>query len=452
MNRPNIVLVMSDDQGWGQTGYYNHPVLKTPQLDAMVENGLRFDRFYSGAPNCSPTRSTVLTGRSNDRTGVHDHGFPLRLQEKTVVQAFKDAGYTTGHFGKWHLSGFRGPGVPVLAGDPRNPGAFGFDEWLSVTNFFDRDPLMSRKGVFEEFKGDSSEIAVDEALKFIRLQNDAGNPSFTVIWYGSPHAPWIAGPEDTQDFSHLSEIEQNHYGELAAMDRSIGNLRQTLREMEIEDNTLVWFNSDNGGLKQFGPETVGGLRGWKGDMYEGGLRVPAVIEWPAGIKNPRVTNYPAGTVDIFATLIDICGIDDSVLTKPQDGISLKPLFEGEIGPRKEPLPFRHKGRGALIDNDWKVVMPDVSGDDVELYNLVDDASETTDLADTQAELASKMKDTLVEWSRSVDASNEGKDYPEGEITIENPPRRDWVEDASYAPYLDALKERPEYRDRIIEAS
>jgi len=452
MDRPNIVVVMSDDQGWGQVGYYNHPILKTPHLDAMAENGLRFDRFYAGAPNCSPTRSTVMTGRSNDRTGVHDHGFALRLQEKTVVQAFKDAGYTTGHFGKWHLSGFRGPGVPILAEDPRNPGVFGFDEWLSVTNFFDRDPLMSRKGVFEEFKGDSSEIAVDEALKFIGAQNDAGNPSFTMIWYGSPHAPWIAGPEDTQDFSHLSDIEQNHYGELAAMDRSIGNLRGSLQEMGIADNTLVWFNSDNGGLPPFGPDTVGGLRGWKGDMYEGGLRVPAIIEWPAGIQDPRVTSYPAGTVDMFATLIDICGIDDSVLIQPQDGISLKPLFEGEIGQRKEPLPFRHKDRGALIDNDWKVVMLDVNGDDVELYNLADDTNETTDLADNQAEIANRMKEALVEWSRSVDASNAGKDYPEGEITIENPPRRDWVDDASYAPYLNELKERPEYRDRIIEAS
>ncbi|MCZ6635394.1 MAG: sulfatase-like hydrolase/transferase [bacterium] len=449
-NRPNIVLVMADDQGWGQTGYYDHPILKTSNLDEMAENGLRFDRFYAGAPNCSPTRSTVMTGRSNDRTGVFDHGYALRLQEKTVVQAFQQAGYTTGHFGKWHLSGFRGPGAPILAEDPRHPGHFGFDEWLSVTNFFDRDPLMSRKGVFEEFEGDSSDVAVGEAIQFIQAQEDAGKPSFTVIWYGSPHAPWIAGPEDKQDFGHLSDIEQNHYGELAAMDRSIGTLRGALREMGIAQNTLVWFCSDNGGLKPFGPATVGGLRGWKGTMFEGGLRVPAIIEWPDGIPNPRITSYPAATMDMFPTLIDICGIDESVLIHPQDGISLKPLFGGEIGPRETPLPFRHTGRGALIDNDFKIILEDVYGDEVQLYNLAEDANETTNLAEDQPEVADRMKKILVEWSRTVDASNEGRDYSEGKITIPNPPRRDWIEDTSYAPYLEQLKERPEYKDRILQ--
>ena len=150
LTRPNIILVMTDDQGWGQTGYYNHPVLKTPNLDQMATNGLRFERFYAGAPNCSPTRATVLTGRSNDRTAVFNHGFPLRRQEVSITQVLRQAGYATGHFGKWHLNGFTGPGAPILAQDPRNPGNFGFDEWLSVTNFYEMNPLMSRNGEFIE--------------------------------------------------------------------------------------------------------------------------------------------------------------------------------------------------------------------------------------------------------------------------------------------------------------
>ena len=178
---PNIVLVMADDMGWGQTGYYNHPILKTPNLDAMAAKGLRFDRFYAGAPVCSPTRASVLTGRTNDRTGVESHGYALRRQERTVAQALRNAGYATGHFGKWHLNGLRGPGVPVLASDDHNPGEFGFDQWLSVTNFFDRNPIMSRNGDFEEFKGDSSEIIVAEALKFIGQQAKANTPFLTVI-------------------------------------------------------------------------------------------------------------------------------------------------------------------------------------------------------------------------------------------------------------------------------
>ena len=247
--RPNIVLIMSDDQGWGQTGYYDHPILKTPNLDAMERNGLRFDRFYAGAPVCSPTRASVMTGRSNDRCGVFSHGCPLCLQEKTIAQAMQSAWYSTGHFGKWHLSGFMGPGAPILEENPRHPGHFGFDHWLSVTNFFDRDPLMSRLGSFEEFEGDSSDVAMEQAIHFIRTEHARGNPFFTVIWYGTPHSPWIAGEDDKVDFAQLSDIEQNHYGELVAMDRSIGALRLALRELQIEEDTLVWFNSDNGGIK-----------------------------------------------------------------------------------------------------------------------------------------------------------------------------------------------------------
>src|SRR5688500_11868579 len=144
--RPHIILVMADDMGWGETGYRNHPVLRTPNLDAMAGAGLRFDRSYAGAPNCSPTRASVMTGRSNDRCGVENHGYALRGQEKTVAQALRDAGYTTAHFGKWHLNGISGPGAPVLAGDDHSPSHFGFDEWLSVTNFFDLDPIMGRLG------------------------------------------------------------------------------------------------------------------------------------------------------------------------------------------------------------------------------------------------------------------------------------------------------------------
>ena len=278
--KPNVVLVMADDQGWGQMGYMNHPALKTPHLDAMSENGLRLDRFYAGGPVCSPTRATVLTGRTHDRTGVFDHGYALRSQEKTLGQAMKRAGYATGHFGKWHLNGLRGPGAPIFKEDSHHPGAFGFDEWLSVTNFFDRNPIMSRKGKIEEYSGDSSEIIVDEALKFIKANATANKPFFTVIWYGTPHDPWTAAKADKKSFTKLSQKAQEHYGELVAMDRSIGTLRKGLREMGVAQNTLVWFMSDNGGLPRLDPPTTGGLRSFKGSMYEGGLRVPAIIEWP----------------------------------------------------------------------------------------------------------------------------------------------------------------------------
>src|SRR5690606_22657364 len=131
-----------------------------------------------------------------------------------------------------------------------------------------------------------------EALRFIEKEKDNGKPLFVVIWYGSPHAPWRAYETDKKSFAGLDENAQNHYGELVKMDKSIGDLRNGLRSMKLEENTLVWFNSDNGGLPNFGPETVDGLRGYKSKIYEGGLRVPCIIEWPAEIIS-RITDYPA---------------------------------------------------------------------------------------------------------------------------------------------------------------
>ncbi len=445
---PNIVLVMADDQGWGQTGYYDHPVLKTPHLDAMAANGLRFDRFYAGGPVCSPTRATVLTGRTHDRTGVFSHGYALRDQEKPLPRAMKAAGYATGHFGKWHLNGLRGPGVPILGHDTHNPGAFGFDTWLSVTNFFDLDPVMSRQGKFEEFKGDSSEIIVDEALKFIAKQVAAQKPFFTVIWYGTPHSPWMALDKDQKPFGKLSEKSRKHYAELVAMDRSIGALRKGLRKLKVAENTLVWFTSDNGGLPGFEPSTTGGLRNFKGSMYEGGLRVPAILEWPNGVK-PRVTSHPAGAVDIFPTLAQIVGLPSSSMLQPQDGLSLVPLLAKETGSRTKPLIFQSNARMAVIDNDWKLLSQPGRGGSTknELYNLAMDKAEASNLFTEKPDLADKLGKQLAAARKSIEASVAGKDYPSGKLNPQ-PPRIFWTELEDYRPHFKDWKDRPEYQSRL----
>ncbi len=450
-SRPHIVLVMADDMGWGQTSYNGHPVLKTPNLDAMAAAGLRFDRFYAGAPNCSPTRAAVMTGRSNDRTGVQNHGYALRLQEKPLPRALRDAGYATGHFGKWHLNGYKGPGAPILAEDDHNPGAFGFDEWLSVTNFFDRDPLLSRKGKFEEHKGDSSEIIVAEALKFMAAQRAGGKPIFTVIWYGSPHSPFGAADPDRAAFAALPALSQHHHGELVAMDRSIGTLRRGLRELGLADNTLLWFCSDNGGLPEITPSTVGPLRGFKNTLYEGGLRVPGLVEWPAVIKAPRATSYAAGVVDIFPTIADLVGLPESALLKPLDGLSLRPVFTAtaEIGPRSQALPFRHTRRAAWIEQRYKLVTPDVfAAQTFELYDLETDPAEKNDLAASRPELLARLRAALLAWQASVEKSVAGRDYPEGVVSPKEPPSRDWTTAPEYAPHLAQLARRPEYQSAL----
>ena len=444
--QPHIILVMADDMGWGQTGYYNHPVLKTPNLDAMAKAGLRFDRFYAGAPNCSPTRATVMTGRTNDRTGVANHGVPLRPQEKTIAQALKQAGYTTGHFGKWHLNGLRGPGAPILKDDIRSPAEFGFDEWLSVTNFFDMNPILSREGSFEEYEGDSSEIVVDQAIDFLKRHHQAG-PTFTVIWYGTPHSPFMSYEKDRQQFAKLDDKSSSHYAELVAMDRSIGTLRTALRTLKIAKNTLLWFNSDNGGLNGIKPGTVGGLRGFKNTVYEGGLRVPAVIEWPNGIRESRITEFPACTMDIYPTLVKAAGAESSTIV--QDGMDLTPLFSKEQGRRDKPIGFRHTGRTAWIDNNLKLVRPNAKNPPVfELYDLDKDPQESTNLFRQKALVAAPMMQAWATWNASVEASVAGKDYPEGSVVPPDPGPRTWPQMEEYAPYLEEWKNRPEFKRYI----
>ena len=448
-DRPNVVLVMADDQGWGQTGYYNHPILKTPNLDAMAASGLRFDRFYAAGPVCSPTRASVLTGRTHDRTGVLAHGYALHRQERTIARAMQQAGYATGHFGKWHLNGVRGPGVPVLASDPHHPGHFGFEHWLTVTNFFDRNPLLSRMGKFEPFQGDSSEVIVAEALKFIEQAQADDRPFLTVIWYGSPHSPWVAGEQD--QIPGEDTRSAHHHGELVAMDRSIGTLRAGLKRMGVDQKTLVWFCSDNGGLKGVGHDSVGGLRGNKGSLWEGGVRVPAIIEWPAGIK-PRITRHPASTMDILPTLVDLVGLPEDSMLGRVDGMSLKPLLSAETGPRTRPIPFHYRGQAALIDNDLKIISGKSGSGTYQLFDLKSDRTESRDLSSQRPADLQRLRRKLETLVASVADSRSGADYPEGRVTREGPHGRFWYAIPEYQPFLKGWAARPEYRNWVNRQS
>ena len=443
IERPNIIFVMADDMGWGQTGYRNHPVLKTPNLDAMANNGLRFERFYAGGPVCSPTRASMLTGRSHDRTGVLSHGYALRTQEKTIAQALQKAGYTTGHFGKWHLNGHRGPGAPIFADDIRSPGKFGFDEWLSISNFFDMNPILSRNGKFEEFQGDSSEIIVNEAVKFLDQHRKSNKPMFAVVWYGNPHSPFKALPQDKAEFPGLNEASSNHYGELVAMDRSIGTLRAKLREFGMEKNTLLVFCSDNGGLPNIEPDTVGGLRGHKGSVFEGGIRVPGIIEWPQTIR-PRVTHYPACVMDLFPTVQEIVGLPDTAMNKPLDGISLMPLFKSDLTERSASIGFRYAAKRAMVGDRYKILTEKIDAGKFQLYDIVNDPNEAEELSLKEPTIFEKLKKQLLDWDASVDSSFQGKDYAEGLVTPSDPEPINWYDAPQYQPYLEQWKNRWEY--------
>ncbi len=451
----NVVLMMADDQGWGETGYYGHPHVKTPVLDEMSRTGLRLDRFYSGAPNCTPTRATVMTGRHANRSGAFAPNWSTRPEEITIAQILKQAGYRTGHFGKWHLGA-------VKQASPLNPNRMGFDEYLSHDNFFEMDPPLSRNGAPPVImRGESSEIIVEEAVQFARKVHAEGNPFFIVVWFGSPHGPYSGTEQDVSLYRDVPNDEmRRRFAEITAMDRSIGRFRDALKELGVTNNTLLWFNSDNGiPVAKEEDSFNGGWRGHKGDVYEGGLRVPAIIEWPDVITSPRVSTMPCVTSDILPTLLDLLNLRHPAPERPLDGISLRSLITGDdsqdrntpIGFWKYPASgenkngrwvseelsrgttpttrnpaidftnFKHPtaktrdfgGSAAWTDNRYKLVSnPGKQGrpGSVELYDLQDDPKEANDVSATHPEIVGRMKRELEEWQRSVEQSLTGSDY------------------------------------------
>ena len=447
--KPNIILCMADDQGWGDMAYNGHPILKTPNFDAMAASALRFDRFYAAAPVCSPTRGSVMTGRHPNRFGCFKWGHTLRPQELTIAEALRTAGYVTGHFGKWHLGS-------VCKGSPVNPGASGFDEWFSAPNFFDNDPILSREGIAVQTKGESSMVTVNAAIEFIRKHASSPKPFLAVVWFGSPHNPHEAIERDRTLYKDQVEKFQNFYGEITGMDRAFGKLRQQLREIDIHENTILWYCSDNGGLPGVG--STGGRMN-KGKVYEGGLRVPAILEWPARIPSLRITAIPCNTSDIYPTLLEIAEV--KMKNQPLlDGISLVPLIDGKIKTRPKPMGFwdhptggigtpskklmsellelqksgrevddpsrlrldtgqitkqypenSFPGHAAWLDWPWKLHRIETKkGLKFELYDLANDPQENNDLCSQNTERLGLMKDRLEEWQRSVVRSLNGEDY------------------------------------------
>ena len=415
--RPNIILCMTDDQGWGDVGFHGLTQIKTPQLDALAASGLRLDRFYA-QQSCSPTRASILTGRHPNRMGVFWPGMPLRREELTLAQVAQQQGYRTGHFGKWHLNGVAGPGRVIPESDPLSPRHCGFEESFSVSNYFETDWTFGRNGLPEPSQGDGSEVIMTQALHFIEKQATEKQPFLAAIWFGSPHVPHRPLPTDLQA-AHGS----GYFGELLAVDRSIGILRDRLRELGLAENTLLWFNSDNGGwIDPSHPEAhgvSGGLRGRKGDMWEGGLRVPCVIEWPARIRQPAISTVPAGVVDIFPTLLAAMQAPDPLPARPLDGISLLPLFDGQMPRRPQPLgfwqanggehPTSDSGPAAWTDDRYKLVK--LGKGRYQLYDLPADPAEQIDLAASLPEVVAPLQADLERWQQSVLRSLSGADPP-----------------------------------------
>jgi arylsulfatase A-like enzyme len=471
--RPNIILLMGDDHGWDETGYNGHPYLKTPVLDQMAATGLRLDRFYSAGSSCSPTRGTVITGRHHNRYGIFAPGWSIRPEEISVAHLLRQAGYACGHFGKWHLG-------PVKAASPTNPGAMGFEQWVSHDNFFELDPWLSRNGGPPvQFKGESSALVVAEAITFINRAKQEQRPFFVVIWFGSPHEPYSALPRDLALYDNLPktfgdrqvrltsnetgravqrlqrDVLRERFAEITAMDRAIGDLRTHLGTAGLRSNTLLWYCGDNG-TPQEAVATVP-FRAQKGSIYEGGIRVPGVVEWPAKIASPRISAVNTVTSDILPTLCELAG--QPLPRRPLDGISLRPLLEDRMTERAAPIGFWNgrarndsnakpyidlelqkgttplaklsaegatrnfqnfhhpdiresdfAGPRAMVDNRFKLVVDGANQSGKELFDLRSDPAEKTNVIAAHPAEARKLEQQLRAWQQSVLQSLTGADY------------------------------------------
>lgn len=442
--KPNIILVMADDQGWGDTGYNGHPFVRTPELDAMARDGFVLDRFYAAAPVCSPTRASVMTGRNPIRAKVPNHGRYMRPHEWTIAESLKKAGYVTGIFGKVHL----GSGQPD---SPCNPTGMGFDEWVIGLNFFDNNPFLSRNGVIEHRKGKGSVIAMDDTLVFLKKHSQGEKPVFAVVWFPSPHDPHQEVPDGPSLYD--GKKHAGYYREITLLDQQLGRLRNQLKELQMAENTVLWYCSDNGGLV----ESTSGGRQRKGSIYEGGLRVPSIIEWPAANLKGR-TSVPTWTCDIYPTLQAMAGLDLDA-PHPIDGMDISKIIFGQQVRREKPMGFWHKfqqgqstwsdriqkaimekqksgaptphdanriqkdveefpqfpedtttGHAAWTDWPWKLHR--INGKKFELYNLERDPMEAQNLVELPAHTKriEGMKRELDQWMRSVVRSINGKDY------------------------------------------
>ena len=476
-DQPNIILLMGDDHGWAETGYYDHPHLKTPVLDEMARTGLRLDHFYAGHPSCSPTRGSFLTGRHPNRYGTFTPGYSIRPKEITMAHLLAKAGYRCGHFGKWHLG-------PVKKDSPTNPRVMGFHEYVSHDNFYEMNPPFSRNGGPPVvIKGEGSEVTIDETLRFIEDARQREKPFLAVVWFGSPHEPYSGLAKDLALYDNLPkeyaerkvrltsnetgrptqrplrDVLRERYAEITAMDRAIGKLRKRLTKLNLHDNTVLWYCGDNGSPRSYG-RVVTPFREEKGSVYEGGIRVPGLIEWPAKIKKGRVSKVNGVTSDILPTVCEWAGME--LPNRPLDGISLASIVSRQMTSRPKPIGFwsfntrratrngakpyftaeeqqgttplvklmgniptrnfrnyhqppieeaDYGGARVWLDNRYKLVISGKADATLELYDLQTDPAEETNIAKKKPELSIRLARELRTWQSSVLNSLREEDYP-----------------------------------------
>ena len=424
--RPNIVVLLADDLGWSDLSCYGSRHTHTPNLDRLAEEGMRFTDFYAAAPNCSPSRAGLLTGRVPARTGIYnyipDQG-PLYLptSEVTVAELLKDAGYDTAHFGKWHLN------YNVESKEIPQPADHGFNYSLRTENNAmpsHRNPknFVRNDQRLGEVEGFSCQIVVDEAINWIENLRDRESPFFTCLWFHETHTP-IASPDELVE-SHRNagrkKKEAQYNANVENLDIAIGRFLRQLDSLKLSDNTLVVFSSDNGGLAE---RSNGPLRGRKSFVWEGGIREPGIMRWPGHIPAGVENNTPCGLVDLLPTFCTLaeCRVPDD---RPIDGVDLVPIWNGESIRRSYPLFwffYRVEPAAAMRDGDWTIVgylagkvpkshplspeqmawLKRTGFERFELYNVRVDIGEQSDLSSRHPHRFAAMSEAIIERHKAV---------------------------------------------------
>lgn len=422
--RPNILVMLCDDLGYGDLECYGHPVIKTPNLNRFATEGVKFTDFYAAAPVCSPSRTGMLTGRTPNRVGVYDwipEGSPMHMPRKeiTIASLLRSVGYATCHVGKWHCNGrFNSPEQP-------QPNDHGFDHWFSTQNNAapsHRNPTnFVRNGQrVGPLKGFSSDIIVDEAIAWLdRKPKD--RPFCLFVWFHEPHEV-VDSPESlVERYSQATKKgEALYYANVAQVDQAVGRLLKKLDEGGYRENTFALFTSDNG------PETLnrylnawrshgspGPLRGMKLHMYEGGTRVPGILRWPGKVKPGSVNDTPIGFVDLLPTLCEAAQVA-APRDRRLDGTSFMPALAGNPLKRKQPLYWQYNDaigemKVAMRDGDWKI-LANAALDRFELYNLRKDRSEKNDLSAKEPKRLNAMVKVLKDLHAEI--KKEGPTWPE----------------------------------------
>jgi arylsulfatase A-like enzyme len=429
LDRPNILFILVDDLGWRDLGCYGHEIHETPNIDKLASVGMRFTNGYAACPICAPSRAAIMTGKFPSNTGFVDNYISemkgtrlgrskerqlLKLEEVTLAESLKAAGYQTGFLGKWHLSATNDIRLPTEQGFAVNVAGGWWGHPRGKTGYFSPYQMAHlADGPKGEYLPDR---LTSEAIRVMDEFSKQDRPWLLYMSYYTVHAPYHAKPEKTRTYAEkaseagLDNFNAKYAGMVESLDENVGRMLQWLDEKGLRKNTIVVFTSDNGGHR---PATSNRpLRGFKGDLFEGGIRVPCIIDWPGVIKPGSVSDTPVHGVDFYATLLAMTGLPPQP-ENHEDSVNLVPLLKGDTDFERGPLVWHYpvakpitpqsKPGSVIRVGAWKYLRFYEDGRE-ELYNLKDDIGETKDLARSMPEKAAEMKAQLDAVLKAHDAA------------------------------------------------